>query len=79
MIIFFDLLICRSINKSNAQLHNSFINFIKQSFFSRKFIKEMAALPKAKNYILFTDTFAINDMDKEGKKFDRGMLLPNSC
>ena len=34
----------------------------------------MATLPKAKNYILFTDTFAINDMDKEGKKFDRGML-----
>ncbi|CAG8755894.1 8933_t:CDS:2, partial [Funneliformis caledonium] len=31
----------------------------------------MATLPKAKNYILFTDTFAINDMDKEGKKFDR--------
>ncbi|RIA99674.1 RNA polymerase [Glomus cerebriforme] len=29
------------------------------------------ALPKAKNYILFNDTFAINDMDKEGKKFDR--------
>lgn len=39
----------------------------------------MAALPKAKNYILFTDTFAINDMDKEGKKFDRGMLLLKSC
>ncbi|CAI2187454.1 4597_t:CDS:2 [Funneliformis geosporum] len=31
----------------------------------------MATLPKAKNYILFTDTFAINDMDKEGRKFDR--------
>ena len=38
----------------------------------------MATIPKAKNYILFTDTFAINDMDKEGKKFDRGMLCYQS-
>ena len=33
----------------------------------------MKGMAEAKNYISFTDIFSINDMDKEGKKFDCGI------